>query len=57
MVRILTDEGGRLIADLEAGKLGTTPPNGVTAAAWWWQLALAHSQVFTRRIVLVAEPL
>ncbi|HVS51663.1 MAG TPA: hypothetical protein VHD62_04855 [Opitutaceae bacterium] len=57
MVRILSDEGGRLIADLEAGKLGTTPPNGVSAAAWWWQLALAHSQVFTRRIVLVAQPL
>jgi hypothetical protein len=57
LVRILSDEGGRLIADLEAGRLGTTPPNGVTAAAWWWQLALAHSHVFTRRIVLIAEPL
>jgi hypothetical protein len=56
LVRILSDEGGRVIADLEAGRIGTAPPNGVTAAAWWWQLALAHSQVFTRRVVLVAEP-
>jgi len=55
LVRILSDEGGRLIADLEAGRLGTAPPNGLTAPAWWWQLALAHSQVFTRRIVIVAQ--
>jgi type II secretory pathway pseudopilin PulG len=56
MVRILSDEGARLIADLETGRLGTTPPDGVSVQAWWWQIALAHSHVFSRRILIVAHP-
>jgi len=60
MVRILTDEGARLIAAYEANP--PTPaatallPN-VTVQQYWWQIALAHSQVFTRRIVVNAQPL
>ena len=60
MVRILTDEGARLIAAYEANP--PTPaanalPTGVNAQQYWWQLALANSQVFTRRIVINAQPL
>jgi type II secretory pathway pseudopilin PulG len=50
MVRVLTDEGGRVIGNYEKGLL--TAPQGVTAQNYWWQLALGNSQVFTRRIVL-----
>jgi prepilin-type N-terminal cleavage/methylation domain-containing protein len=57
MVRILTDEGARLIFALETGKLGVTPPTGLTLQGWWWQIAIANSQVFTRRIVLPSKPL
>jgi hypothetical protein len=60
MVRILTDEGARLIAAYEANPpspAATALPTGVNAQQYWWQLALAHSQVFTRRIVINAQPL
>lgn len=57
MVRILTDEGARLIALYEQGGSTLTPPNGVNAQQYWWQLAVANSHVFTRRIVLKAQPL
>jgi type II secretory pathway pseudopilin PulG len=39
-VRILTDEGARQIAALEAGNI----------TGDWWQIANANSQVYTRRI-------
>ncbi|HTJ79743.1 MAG TPA: prepilin-type N-terminal cleavage/methylation domain-containing protein [Rariglobus sp.] len=55
MVRILTDEGARLIASIEAGNI--QPPAGVTAAYFWWQTALANSQVYTRRIQVRSSPL
>lgn len=42
MVRILTEEGTRRIAALEAGQI----PGD------WWAVAAAHSRVFTRRILL-----
>ena len=60
MVRILTDEGARLIAAFEANPAipaSTALPNGVTAQQYWWQVALSHSQVFTRRIVINAQSL
>jgi type II secretory pathway pseudopilin PulG len=50
MIRVLTDEGARLIAAFEAGRL--QPPAGVAPADYWWTLAEAHSQVFARRIVI-----
>ncbi len=52
MVRVLTDEGARIIAGYEATPQRLTAPQGVTTQAYWWQLALANSQVFTRRIVI-----
>ena len=57
MVRVLTDEGARLIGGYETNPQKITLPGGVTAQAYWWQLALSNSQVFTRRIVLNAKPL
>jgi prepilin-type N-terminal cleavage/methylation domain-containing protein len=57
MVRVLTDEGARVLAGYEASPQKITVPQGVTAQAYWWQLALANSQVFTRRIVVNAKPI
>lgn len=60
MVRILDDEGARLIAGYEAAPQRVTLPvtnPPTTPQQYWWQLALAHSQVFTRRIVINAQPL
>lgn len=57
MVRILTDEGARLIATYEQANSPLTIPTGINAQQFWWQLALANSQVFTRRIVISAQPL
>jgi type II secretory pathway pseudopilin PulG len=55
MVRVLTDEGARLVAAFEAGRL--QPPAGVTPADYWWTLAEAHSQVVIRRIAILARPI
>lgn len=58
MVRILTDEGARLIAAFEANPQRVTRPAAVpNDAQYWWQLALAHSRVYTRRIVLRTQAL
>ncbi len=57
MVRILTDDGARLITLYEQASSPLTLPTGINAQQYWWQLALAHSQIFTRRIVLHAQPL
>ena len=57
MVRVLTDEGARLIGAYEQANSQLTPPAGLNAQQYWWQIALANSHVFTRRIVLRAEPL
>ncbi|MBI5382700.1 MAG: hypothetical protein HZA31_12440 [Opitutae bacterium] len=59
MVRILTPRGAALIAALESNpnKLATTRPQAYrTDAEWWWAIALQNSQVFTRRIILPAQP-
>lgn len=53
-LRILTDEGARLIAAFEAGRIQA--PAGVAPADHWWNLAEAHSLVFTRRIVIPGRP-
>lgn len=53
-VRVLTDEGARLIANFEAGNIQA--PTGVTADDYWWQLAIANSQVYTRRIQVKSSP-
>jgi len=54
MVRVLTDEGARLLAAYEATPQRITAPVGVTNQAYWWQLAIANSHVYTRRIVVAA---
>jgi hypothetical protein len=55
MIRVLTDEGARLVAAFEAGRL--QPPAGVDPGDHWWTLAEAHSQVFTERIAVAGRPL
>jgi type II secretory pathway component PulJ len=55
MLRVLDEEGARLLAAYEAGRF--QPPAGVTTADYWWTLAEAHSQVFTRRIAIGCRPL
>jgi hypothetical protein len=58
-VRILTDQGADLINGYEAITQRVFAPTtpAVTPQQYWWNLALANSRVFTRRIVLRAEPL
>lgn len=56
MVRILTNEGVRRIAALEAGNI-TRPPEFGSDAEYWWSLAIQHSQVFTRRVQIRSTPL
>lgn len=55
MIRVLTDEGALLIAAFEAGRIAA--PAGRSNAQHWWDLAIAHSHVFTRRINLRVQPL
>lgn len=57
MVRILTDEGARLLENYERANTSLTVPAGLTAQQYWWQIAAANSQVYTRRVVLNTRPL
>lgn len=57
LVRVLTDEGARLIATFETANSPLSLPQGRNAQQYWWDLAEANSQVFTRRIVLNAKSL
>ena len=50
-VRVLTDEGVKQLALLE------DPPSGYTAPANWWDIALANSRVYTRRIEIKSKSL
>ncbi len=49
MVRILTEEGARLIWNLESGRVPVPP--GSIFAEHWWQLAEKHSHIHVRQIV------
>ncbi len=55
MIRVLTEEGARLMAAYEAGLI--RPPAGMPAGDYWWMLAEANSEVFTQRIQLPARPI
>jgi hypothetical protein len=55
MLRVLDDEGARLLGAYEAGRL--RQPAGISAADDWWAVALPHSQVFTRRVIVRSRPL
>ena len=56
VVRVLTEEGAREIATLETHpeRLGTRPSRFADDAAWWWDVAEAHSRLCVRRIALPA---
>jgi hypothetical protein len=61
-VRVLTDEGARLIEAFENGNIEALSDTGGTPTAnerkaHWWRIAEEHSEVFTERIPLVARPL
>jgi len=55
MLRVLSEEGARQLAAYEAGRLA--PPAGVTPGDYWWTLAEANSEVFTRRIIILSRPI
>ncbi len=50
-IRILTPQGFTMIQTYEEEDAGRFP--GQT----WWSIVEQHSQVFTRRVVLLADPL
>lgn len=51
MVRVLSEEGARQLAALEAGRL-ERPAQFASDAEWWWAVAAAHSFVHVRRVEL-----
>lgn len=60
MIRILTDEGAALIANMEKVQtpaLVVPQKYNSNALQWWWGVAQENSRVYTRRIVLNAKPL
>jgi prepilin-type N-terminal cleavage/methylation domain-containing protein len=50
-IRILTDEGVNQVALME------NPPSGYVAPGTWWDVVLANSRVYTRRIEIKAKGL
>ncbi len=47
-IRVVSEEGAKMLEALETGgSIGFD----------WWEIALAHSKVFSRRVVLEAQPL
>ncbi len=57
MVRILTAEGAARLARLEEGSVEATAKYHRDFQEGWWGIALEHSQVHVRRIMLRAVPL
>jgi hypothetical protein len=60
MIRVLTDEGAALIANLERNQTPAppVPPKyNNNLQQWWWGVAQENSRVYTRRIVLPAKSL
>jgi len=60
MIRVLTDEGARLIAAYESGDAippsATSTPTQTEKDTYWWTLAETHSVVYTDRIPIIARP-
>ena len=51
MVRILTEQGAGLLAEIESGNGRITrPSNYVSDPEWWWGVVEANSRVYTRRV-------
>lgn len=58
MLRVLTEEGARLLDALERGSgFITRPAQFATDDDWWWAVVEANSTVFTRRVEIKARPL
>jgi prepilin-type N-terminal cleavage/methylation domain-containing protein len=54
MLRVLTEEGARLVAAIESGAAGLTRPAEFgNDDDWWWAIVDAHSRVYVRRIEIV----
>ena len=54
MLRVLTDEGARMVEAIESGSGGLVRPPAMSESQWWWSVVTAHSQVYSRRIDLKA---
>ncbi len=54
-LRILDEQGAQLINAIESGL--AQPPAGVTPNDYWWTTAAAHSEIYTRRVALLAAPM
>jgi type II secretory pathway pseudopilin PulG len=53
MVRILSDEGAALLAEVEnSGGHITRPANFASDAEWWWGIVETYSKVYVRRIAV-----
>ncbi len=51
MVRIVTEQGATLLAEIESGSGRVMrPANYATDAEWWWAVVEANSRVCTRRV-------
>ena len=51
MVRILTEQGAGLLAEIESGAGRVTRPAAYASdAEWWWGVVEANSRVYTRRV-------
>jgi hypothetical protein len=51
LVRILTETGATLLAEMESGReTMVRPPQYSSDADWWWAIVEAHSRVYTRRV-------
>ncbi|WP_438483091.1 PulJ/GspJ family protein [Oleiharenicola lentus] len=58
MLRVLTEEGARILAAMEGGSGQISrPPAFATDDAWWWSVVEAHSRVFMRRVEIKARGL
>ena len=54
MLRVLTDEGARLVDGMErAGGLLVRPAAYQTDAEWWWAVVEANSRVYMRRVEIM----
>ncbi len=51
MVRILTEQGATLLAEMESSRgVLVRPPDCATDAEWWWAVVETYSRVYTRRV-------
>ena len=58
MVRILSDEGARILDAMESSSGAISrPANFANDAEWWWAVVEANSRVFTRRIEIKGDVL